>query len=184
MSVLCHHKSPRSCRGPGVWALLGVDCSGSGRRQADGTSWTFVWSSDARHKKAPASAEVAAVARRRLNSDGGAPDDRSWSAHTSVHPRHARADLVAYTPLPAETGPVWAPDRLSVWPVEGGEYGIDAHYHGNTGIQRVTGQRERLKKVGVVATVKTDPDGGIIRIGPLAHSATWLALEAFLGRPI
>jgi hypothetical protein len=34
-----------------------------------------------------------------------------------------------YTALPAETGPVWAPDRLSIWPVEGGRYGIDAHYH-------------------------------------------------------
>jgi hypothetical protein len=71
------------------------------------------------------------------------PDDRAWSAHTSVHPRSAPADLVPYTALHAETGPVWAPYRLSIWPVE----------------------------------------GGLIRIGPLTHAATWLALEAFLGRP-
>ena len=24
----------------------------------------------------------------------------------------------------------------------------------------------------------------LIRLGPLAHSAAWLALEAFLGRPV
>lgn len=67
------------------------------------------------------------------------PDDRGWSAHTSVHPRSARPELVGYTALPAETGPTWAPDRLSVWPVEGGRYGIDAHYHGETGVQRAKG---------------------------------------------
>jgi hypothetical protein len=112
------------------------------------------------------------------------PDERTWSAHTSVHPRTARADLVAYTALPAETGPVWAPDRLSVWPVEGGRYGIDAHYQGHTGAERANGQQQRLKKVGLPATVKRDAEGGLIRIGPLTHAATWLALEAFLGRPL
>jgi hypothetical protein len=63
-------------------------------------------------------------------------NERHWSAHTSTSARNARADLVPYTPLPAETGPVWAPDRLSVWPVEGGRFGIDAHYHGVTGVER------------------------------------------------
>jgi hypothetical protein len=113
-----------------------------------------------------------------------APDDRAWSAPTSVHPRDARADLVPYTALPAETGPVWAPDRLSVWPVEGGRHGIDAHYHGPTGVQRAAGQQQRLDKLGIAATVRRDQQGGLIRIGPLTHAATWLALEAFLGRPL
>ena len=112
------------------------------------------------------------------------PDERAWSAHTSVHPRNARADLVPYTALPAETGPVWAPDRLSIWPVEGGRYGIDAHYHGHTGVERAYGQQDRLKKIGLSATVKRDAEGALIRIGPVAHAATWLALEAFLGRPL
>lgn len=111
------------------------------------------------------------------------PDERAWSAHTSVPRRSAGTDLALYSALPAETGPTWAPDRLSVWPLEGGRYGIDAHYHGTTGLQRADGQRERLRKVGVSATVKRDENGGLIRLGPLAHAATWLALEAFLGRP-
>jgi hypothetical protein len=111
------------------------------------------------------------------------PDDRAWSAHTSVHPRSASKELVGYTALPAETGPTWAPDRLSVWPVEGGRFGIDAHYHGQTGVERANAQRQRLDRLGLAATVREDEAGALIRLGPLAHSAAWLALEAFLGRP-
>jgi hypothetical protein len=93
-------------------------------------------------------------------------------------------DLVHYTALPAETGPTWAPDRLSVWPVEGGRYGIDAHYHGSTGLTRAERQEQRLASAGLTASVRTDKNGGIVRLGPLAHNAVWLALEAFLGRPL
>jgi hypothetical protein len=112
------------------------------------------------------------------------PDDRAWSAHASEPPRGLRADLVHYSALPAETGPVWAPDRLSIWPVEGGRYGIDAHYHGPTGVERAYGQQERFKKIALSASAKRDAQGALIRIGPLAHAAAWLALEAFLGRPL
>jgi hypothetical protein len=104
-----------------------------------------------------------------------------WSAHTSVHPHAARSDLVAYSALPAETGPLWAPDRLSIWPVEGGRYGIDAHYQGSTGTQRANVQRRRLESAGLPASVREDDEGALIRLGPLAHAAAWLALEAFLG---
>ena len=122
--------------------------------------------------------------RKTGGSERRPPDDRAWSAHTSIPPRSARPELLGYTALPAETGPTWAPDRLSLWPVEGGRYGIDAHYHGRTGVQRAKGQRQRLKAVGLAASVREDDAGALIRLGPLAHSAAWLALEAFLGRPV
>jgi hypothetical protein len=99
-----------------------------------------------------------------------------------VHPKATRAELVAYSALPAETGPTWAPDQLSIWPVEGGRFGIDAHYHGATGVERARGQQQRLLKVGLEAAVREDDDGALIRLGPLAHSAAWVAIEAFLGR--
>jgi hypothetical protein len=36
-----------------------------------------------------------------------------------------------------------------------------------------------------VATVREGPeDGATLRLGPLAHRAAWLALEAFLGGPL
>jgi hypothetical protein len=113
----------------------------------------------------------------------GPLDDRAWSARQSVDPRTSE-QLVRYTALPAETGPIWAPDRLSVWPVEGGRYGIDAHYHGSTGAARAAHQVQRLGVTGLTASVRTDDDGSIVRLGQLAHQAVWIALEAFLGRPM
>jgi hypothetical protein len=86
--------------------------------------------------------------------------------------------------LPAETGPTWAPDRLSVWPVEGGRFGIDAHYHGKSGIARANQQATRLQRVNLAVALREDEDGATLRLGPLAHKATFLAIEAFLGRPI
>jgi hypothetical protein len=114
-----------------------------------------------------------------------AVDDRAFSARTSVHASGASAEMVRYTALPAETGPIWAPDELSVWPVEGGRYGVDAHYHGRTGAQRAQHQRARLAAVNLAASVRPHDSGGAtLRLGPLQHAAAWLALEAFLGRPI
>lgn len=115
----------------------------------------------------------------------GELDDRAWSARSNMHERDVGKDVIRYMPLPAETGPTWAPDRLSIWPVEGGRYGIDAHYHGDTGAQRARHQGDRLGEAGLAATVRTDSDGAtILRLGPLAHQAAWLALEAFLGPPV
>jgi hypothetical protein len=112
-------------------------------------------------------------------------DDRSWSARMNLHERDVGKEVARFTPLPAETGPTWAPDRLSVWPVEGGRFGIDAHYHGATGAQRAEHQVRRLAEAGLLATAREDPAGGTtLRLGPLAHQAAWLALEAFLGRPL
>jgi hypothetical protein len=113
-----------------------------------------------------------------------APDERAWSARRNVPERAARADLVPYMALPAETGPTWAPDRLSIWPVEGGRFGLDAHYEGRSGRERAAGQIRRLERVDLGATVRDEPDGAVLRLGPLTHKATWLAIEAFLGRPL
>jgi hypothetical protein len=84
--------------------------------------------------------------------------------------------------LPAETGPVLAPDRLSVWPVEGGRYGLDATYHGATGFQRAEAQRQHLQAANLRASIRQElGDDWTLRLGPLTHSAAWTAVEAFLG---
>jgi hypothetical protein len=114
-----------------------------------------------------------------------APDDRAWSARRNVPERAARTDLVPFMALPAETGPTWAPDQLSIWPVEGGRFGIDAYYHGESGRGRARQQAGRLERVHLGVSVREERDGGAtLRLGPLAHRATWLAIEAFLGRPL
>jgi hypothetical protein len=39
--------------------------------------------------------------------------------------------------------------------------------------------------VNLVASVRAHESGGAtLRLGPLQHEAAWLALEAYLGRPI
>jgi hypothetical protein len=89
-----------------------------------------------------------------------------------------------YMALPAETGPALAPDRLSVWPVEGGSYGLDATYHGATGFERAEDQRQRLEAANLSASVRQElGDDWTLRLGPLTHSAAWAAIEAFLGPP-
>ena len=110
--------------------------------------------------------------------------DRSWSARRSIRERDARADMVGYTALPAETGPTWAPDQMSLWPVEGGRFGLDAHYEGATGAQRAEYQAQKLAELNLRATVHESASGcTTLRLGPLAHEAAWVALEAFIGRP-
>jgi len=79
---------------------------------------------------------------------------------------------------------MWAPDRLSVWPLEGGRFGIDAHYEGRTGIERAEVQVQRLTASGVRARAQSEGSGAAIRLGPLSHGAVWIALEAFLGKPL
>jgi hypothetical protein len=86
--------------------------------------------------------------------------------------------------LPAETGPNIAPDRLSVWPMEDGRYGLDATYHGRTGFERAEAQRQRLQAANLRASVRQElDDDWTLRLGPLTHSAAWTAIEAFLGPP-
>src|SRR5215475_4258261 len=105
-------------------------------------------------------------------------DDRAWSSRRNVGERDARKDLVPYMALPAETGPTWAPDELSIWPVEGGRFGLDARYQGPSGKARAAQQAVRLERLGLAVALRDD--GATLRLGPLAHKAAWLAIEAFL----
>ena len=82
-------------------------------------------------------------------------------------------------------GTIWAPDQLSIWPVEGGRFGIDAHYHGASGRARARQQAGRLDRVNLAGRgAGRTRTGATLRLGPLAHQAAWLAIEAFLGRPL
>jgi hypothetical protein len=138
-----------------------------------------------RRKDEPKSPPKTDLVPTRAPRDEIEPDDRSWSSRRNVPERAARTDLVPYMALPAETGPTFAPDQLSIWPVEGGRFGIDARYQGESGAARAAQQKARLERVNVYATVREEDEGGAtLRLGPLAHSAAWVAIEAFLGRPL
>lgn len=86
--------------------------------------------------------------------------------------------------LPAQPSPHLAPDRLSVWPMEDGRYGLDATYHGATGFERAEAQRQHLQAANLQASVRQElGDDWTLRLGPLTHRAAWTAIEAFLGPP-
>jgi hypothetical protein len=68
--------------------------------------------------------------------------------------------------LPAETRPHLAPDRLSVWPMEDGRFGLDATYHGATGFERAEAQRQRLQAANLGASVRHElGDDWTLRLG-------------------
>src|SRR3954449_12876262 len=90
----------------------------------------------------------------RAPRDDTQPDDRSWSSRRNVPERAARTDLVPYMALPAETGPTWAPDELTIWPVEGGRIRPDARYHGESGHARAAQQATRLGRVALAVTLR------------------------------
>jgi hypothetical protein len=84
--------------------------------------------------------------------------------------------------LPTETGTERAPDRLSIWPLEGGRYGIDASYQGPAGLVRADAHQQHLLSAGHLPELTPDLDGGwTLRVGPLGPSEAWDAIEALLG---
>src|SRR5438270_7152476 len=81
--------------------------------------------------------------------------------------------------LPSKAGPV--PDRLTIWPVDDGRYGLDASFKGETGFERAERHRLELEREGVRHTFRQEPDGAwTLRFGPLRASEVARALSAFV----
>ena len=82
----------------------------------------------------------------------------------------------------AQSGFLLAPDKISIWPVEGGRYGIDGTYQGASGFERAEAQRRRLNSSSLTASIRQElGDAWTLRLGPLTHAAAWVAIEAFIG---
>ncbi len=81
--------------------------------------------------------------------------------------------------LPANAGPV--PDKLTIWPVDDGRYGLDASFQGATGHERAAVHEAELSRSGVHYAFKQDLDGAwTLRLGPLPAAAIAQALAAFV----
>lgn len=79
--------------------------------------------------------------------------------------------------LPA--GPV--PDRLTIWPVDDGRYGLDATFQGASGYTRAETHIHALERAGVVHSFRQELDGGwTLRFGPLRATEIANALGAFV----
>ncbi len=92
-----------------------------------------------------------------------------------------RADTCAVSPA-AEPVPAATPDRVSVWPMDGDRFGVDATYHGATGYQRAEAHRAALEEAHLRVSLRQElGDSWTLRLGPLARDAAWLAIESFIG---
>jgi hypothetical protein len=81
--------------------------------------------------------------------------------------------------LPVKAGPV--PDRLTIWPVDDGRYGLDATFQGASGYERAENHQADLERRGVPYGFRQELDGGwTLRFGPLRAIEIASALSAFV----
>ena len=81
--------------------------------------------------------------------------------------------------LPVKAGPV--PDRLTIWPVDDGRYGLDATFQGVSGHERAEHHHVELAERGVAHSFRQELDGGwTLRFGPLTAVEVARALSAFV----
>ncbi len=72
-------------------------------------------------------------------------------------------------------------DRLSIWPMEDGRYGLDATFQGATGFERAERHESALRKTEIAWSLRQELGGGwTLRFGPLTAGEVSLALEAFV----
>jgi hypothetical protein len=82
-------------------------------------------------------------------------------------------------PLPDKAGPV--PDRLTIWPIDDGRYGLDATFQGASGYDRAEHHRIELERAAIPHRFVQDLGGGwTLRFGPLAAVEVARALAAFV----
>ena len=81
--------------------------------------------------------------------------------------------------LPSVAGPV--PDRLAIWPMDDGRYGLDATFEGATGYERAQLHQAELRRDGVPHSFRQEATGAwTLRFGPLRASDIARALGAFV----
>jgi hypothetical protein len=76
-------------------------------------------------------------------------------------------------------GPV--ADKLTLWPVDDGRYGLDAVFQGSTGHERCEEHRAALDTAGVKCrVVQGMDDSWSLRLGPLTAHEAGRAVSAFV----
>jgi hypothetical protein len=76
-------------------------------------------------------------------------------------------------------GPV--ADKLTLWPVDDGRYGLDAVFQGATGFERCEEHRAALEAAGAQCSLVQGLDNSwSLRLGPLTAHEVGKALNAFV----
>ena len=84
-------------------------------------------------------------------------------------------------PPPPELAPI-RPDRLSVWPMEDGCFGIDVEWRGRECMLRAVVVRRLLAEAGFEARPGNSQDGRLweLRVGPVPADKVARVIEAFI----
>lgn len=86
------------------------------------------------------------------------------------------ADL---SPGSLRAGPV--ADRVAIWPMEDGRYGLDATFQGSSGYERAQVHEAALGSAGVDYSFRQELGGGwTLRFGPITAAEVSAALQAFV----
>jgi hypothetical protein len=81
--------------------------------------------------------------------------------------------------LEIPAGPV--ADRIAVWPLDSGQYGLDATFQGASGYLRLEEHEGPLNEAGVRFSVIQELDGGwTLRFGPVSATTVARAVSAFV----
>jgi hypothetical protein len=76
-------------------------------------------------------------------------------------------------------GPV--ADKLTLWPVDDGRYGVDAGFQGSTGFERCEEHRAALEAAGVECKMVQGMDNSwSLRLGPMTAHEAGRAVTAFV----
>ena len=83
------------------------------------------------------------------------------------------------TDVDMPAGPV--ADRLTLWPVDDGRYGLDAVFQGASGYERCDEHEQVLKAMGVEYKLLQNMDNSwSLRFGPLTALEVGRAISAFV----
>jgi hypothetical protein len=83
------------------------------------------------------------------------------------------------TELDLPAGPV--ADRLTLWPVDDGRYGLDAVFQGASGYERCEEHVQALRTAGVKCNLRQNMDNSwSLRFGPLTAMEVGRAVAAFV----
>jgi hypothetical protein len=81
--------------------------------------------------------------------------------------------------LDIPAGPV--ADRIAVWPLDSGQYGLDATFQGASGFNRMEAHEAALKGSGIRFSLVQELNGGwTLRFGPLTATEVSRAMGAFV----
>jgi hypothetical protein len=74
------------------------------------------------------------------------------------------------------------PDRLTIWPVEDGRFGIDIRWGGGEGNRRATVVRNLLTDAGIKAKLAHSMDGRAweLRVGPVPGAEVAQVIDSFI----